>query len=289
MNASATTAALSFAHATASIPDRVHVEECGTGSPVLCLHSSLGSCRQWRPLMMHLGSGARVLAADLHGYGRSPAWSGPGALSLDDELELLQPILDAAAGPVDLVGHSYGAAVAAHIALRRPEQVRSLILYEPVLFALLSHDARDHAAAAEIHALCRALRIALAGGQATAAARRFVDYWSGRGTFDGFCDELQLRLADKMPAVMHNFDAAGAHAMVPADYRALQVPTLLMHGHTSPAPVRRVVENLSRLIPGATALAMAGLGHMGPVTHPQRVNGAIAQFVGRGEVLAEVA
>lgn len=39
-----------------------------------------------------------------------------------------------------LIGHSYGGAVSLHVALQRPERVRSLALYEPVLFAPLRDD-----------------------------------------------------------------------------------------------------------------------------------------------------
>ena len=47
------------------------------------------------------------------------------------------PMIEALAGdaPVDFLGHSFGAVLALAFAVKWPGRVRSLILYEPVLFA----------------------------------------------------------------------------------------------------------------------------------------------------------
>src|SRR5262245_38099637 len=70
-----------------------YVRAAGAGEPVVCLHSSASSSAQWRPLIERLSGRFRMLAVDLYGSGRSPAWPGERPLSLADEVALLEPIL----------------------------------------------------------------------------------------------------------------------------------------------------------------------------------------------------
>lgn len=49
-----------------------HYREAGTGTGVVCLHSSASSSGQWRALMDRLCGEFRLIAADLYGCGESP-------------------------------------------------------------------------------------------------------------------------------------------------------------------------------------------------------------------------
>ena len=61
--------------------------------------------------------------------------------------------LMAGCGPMHLVGHSHGAAVALEIAIQRPDLVRSLTLIEPAVYHLLhSGSASDLALAKTLQA-----------------------------------------------------------------------------------------------------------------------------------------
>src|SRR5262249_47423795 len=111
--------------------------ESGGGPAVVCLHASGSSSRQWLPLMEQLAPRYHVLAADLYGAGKSPAWAWKRPLTLRDEVALLEPVFARARGPVTIVAHSYGAAVALIAALEHPERVHALAIYEPVLFSLV--------------------------------------------------------------------------------------------------------------------------------------------------------
>src|SRR6185295_18102134 len=78
---------------------------------VIALHCSLGSGRQWTRLAEALGDGFDVIAPDLSGYGRN---IGRPLLpmTLADEAALIGDQIAHAKGPLHLVGHSYGGAVA---------------------------------------------------------------------------------------------------------------------------------------------------------------------------------
>src|SRR5215510_9176788 len=111
--------------------------EAGSGPGVVCLHANSSASVQWRGLMERLADRFHVLAPDAYGSGQSPPWPAGRLLSLRDEVDLLEPVFERAGNPHVLVGHSYGAAVALIAAISQPERIRAMVLFEPVLFALL--------------------------------------------------------------------------------------------------------------------------------------------------------
>lgn len=109
----------------------------GQGEPVMLLHGSACSKGQWAGLTHLLEAQFQVAAVDLLGHGETPAWPGPAPLTLADEAMAIRTLVEHVRGPVHLVGHSFGGAVALHFAQAHPDQVRSLVLIEPVAFNLL--------------------------------------------------------------------------------------------------------------------------------------------------------
>jgi pimeloyl-ACP methyl ester carboxylesterase len=66
-----------------------------------------------------------------------------------------------------------------------------------------------------------------------------------------------------------------------AAFSRLNVPVLLITGTRSPLSSRAVTQRLRRVLPQVEVTELEGLGHMGPVTHPQPVNDAIRLFLER--------
>src|ERR1700730_11450415 len=98
----------------------------GDGVTVLLLHGFGADLNTWMFTQPALAEGRRVIALDLPGHGGSAKDVGAGdGESLTDAVE---GALDALIGRGHLVGHSMGGAVAALLALRRPEIVSSLTL-----------------------------------------------------------------------------------------------------------------------------------------------------------------
>ena len=64
-------------------------------------------------------------------------------------------------------------------------------------------------------------------------------------------------------------------------FGALEMPVLLMVGRDSPASSLAVAHLLTRALPKLETLEFKGLGHMGPVTHPELVNAEIDDFLRR--------
>ncbi len=238
-------------------------------SLVLCVHSSAGSSRQWLPLANRLGDSCNVVAPDLFGHANTPEWTGEPQDVLAADAERVARLL--AGRAAHLVGHSYGGAVALRIALRYPERVQSVSVYEPVAFRLLRDFAPRSRETCEVAGVAVGVRRDLAAGLADMAARRFVDYWSGTGTFAGLPELHRQSIAKRMPTVAAHFAALWNDDARLEDYAGLRMPVAFMIGARTRAPTRRIVELLRAVIPHATYQPMSAMGHMGPVTHPHTV------------------
>ncbi|MDB5095484.1 MAG: carboxymuconolactone decarboxylase [Candidatus Eremiobacteraeota bacterium] len=97
----------------------------GRGDRTLMLLHAVGlSWRMWREAMLALPPGTRAVACDLRGHGVA-ATTPP--TTLDRHADDVRDLLDTLGLPrADVVGLSYGGAVAEHVALRHPERVASL-------------------------------------------------------------------------------------------------------------------------------------------------------------------
>lgn len=262
-------------------PPAPYVREAGQGPAVVCLHSNASSSSQWRALMEKLASGHRVVAIDSIGAGKSPPWGGGPRPTLSDEAAFIEPALLDVASPFFLIGHSYGAAVALIAAIARPDRIRALILYEPPLIALLEQEAPGQPASRELIDTAAAAAASIAAGERPAAARRFIDYWMGPGTWDRMPAERQGPIAASMDPIADWARALADEPTSLAAFGALDVPVLCLVGSASPASSRGVTRLLVKTLPNVTVIECAGLGHMGPVTHPDVVNDAIAAFIAR--------
>jgi pimeloyl-ACP methyl ester carboxylesterase len=249
-----------------------------SGRPTLCLHCSTGSSRQWASLASALGKGRHVIAPDLLGYGENPAWRYGRRLRLDDEVRQLLPLLAGAGAPVDVVGHSFGAAVATKLALEHPQRVRSLCIYEPVLFGLLKEDAGAAAARSEILAISGEVGGALSEGDTHTAAARFIDFWSGDGTWSRMPAARREGVRDRIHKVRADFEALLAEETTLAQLARLEIPVLCLSGKRSPAATRRVADLLSATLHSVRSTRFEDAGHMGPLTHAGEVNASIARF-----------
>ena len=52
-----------------------------------------------------------------------------------------------------------------------------------------------------------------------------------------------------------------------------------MTGSLSPAPTREIAALLASVLPRVELVELDGMGHMGPITHPERVNASIEQYL----------
>ena len=220
-----------------------------------------------------------VLAPDSYGCGRSPEWPSDRVITLRDEVALVEPVFARAGSPLTLVGHSYGAAVALIAALANPRRVRAMALYEPTLFALLDAEAPAPNEADGIREVAVDAGAALDAGNQDGAARRFIDYWMGAGSWDQMPDQRKAPIAASITNVRRWAHALFSEPTPLAAFRALDIPVLYLTGKRSPLSAQGVARLLTQALPRVEVVAFDALGHMGPITHPETVNAVIARFL----------
>lgn len=105
---------------------RIHVVEVGHGEPLLLI-SGLGSnTGMWRPFMEYFPH-RRIIRFDAPGTGRSSTPLCPVPVS--SLADLAETVLDdRGVSRTDVVGYSYGGAVAQQLAYDHPKRIRRLVL-----------------------------------------------------------------------------------------------------------------------------------------------------------------
>lgn len=225
--------------------------------------------------MEQLADRYRVIAPDLYGCGKSPAWPAGRPMWIDDQIALLAPAFERAGERFHLVGHSYGGAIALKAALALGERLLSLVLYEPVLFAVLLRAAPQSDPAREI----TAVRDDVLAGEPAAAAERFIDYWMGKGAWAATPDSRRATLVDAVRAQKPEWHSACNEPTPLEAFAALDVPALLMTGTASTAAARGVARLVGGVLPRVRIEEVEGLAHMAPVTHPGEINARIERFL----------
>ncbi len=124
---------IEFEHHLAQVGDvRLHYVLCGSGEPVVLLHGWPQTWWEWRRLAAELGDRYRLVIPDLRGLGGSsrPAGGYDKQTIADDVGGLLDQL---GLGPVSVIGHDLGAAVAYRLAHSRRDSVERLMIIEMMI------------------------------------------------------------------------------------------------------------------------------------------------------------
>jgi pimeloyl-ACP methyl ester carboxylesterase len=107
---------------------QVHYRRAGAGRGLLLVHQSPSSHAMWDPVLPGFAArGYDVVALDLPGHGQSDPWPG-GEPALEDYAAAVEATAEELRmAEYDLVGHHAGVAVAAAVAVRRPDRVGRLV------------------------------------------------------------------------------------------------------------------------------------------------------------------
>jgi pimeloyl-ACP methyl ester carboxylesterase len=255
---------------------RVHFTIYGAGPETVLLHAGGSSGAQWRKTAACLEDRYRLIMPDFIGFGDTDGWPGPDGPSHDDQADLVASLIARqCAGPVHLVGHSFGGAVAVRLALARPKMVRRLVLIEPVLMPLLNL-AEQPDIFAQYATLANTFIDNGRAGRDEEAWRNFIDYRNGAGTWAGLSDKARARFLGQTKQIVDTYVSNLADPTTLEDVRSMTIPTLVLCGENTTEPDRAVTQILHRTLPASQYRIIAGAEHMSPLTHPEPVADAIA-------------
>jgi pimeloyl-ACP methyl ester carboxylesterase len=110
---------------------RLHyVDFGGSGRPTIAIHGITSAGWSWLDVASGLGEGVRLIAPDTRGHGDSQ-WSATRAYGSADAAEDVAGLIQTLGlDEVDLVGHSWGALIAASLAARPGSRIRRLVMID---------------------------------------------------------------------------------------------------------------------------------------------------------------
>ena len=257
----------------------VDIVEAGTGPVVVLVHSSVAGGRQWRRLMSDLEGRFHLIAVNLFGYGRTPAWTSQRSQTLEDQVGLVEAVLADNDDRLCLAGHSFGGSVAMKAAGKLGKRVDKLILLEPNPFYLLDHHGRSEAFAESMD-LRNWIKQNGASGDWTAAAERFADYWGDAGTWASMPEERRATFTEALKPNFHEWDAVMDEATTLDEWAsALPNETLVVSAQHTVRPIREIVELMREGCPTWRFEEITDGGHMAPLTRPDLINPIVSSFL----------
>jgi pimeloyl-ACP methyl ester carboxylesterase len=111
-------------------PTDIEYAERGEGAPVLFVPGSFGTGAGWKLVMDKLGDGYRFVTTSLLGYDATTERRPPGNVTMSQQTEALDLVLERIGAPTHVVAHSYGGLSAIAHALDGSCKAVSLTLVE---------------------------------------------------------------------------------------------------------------------------------------------------------------
>jgi len=297
----------------------LHVTEIGEGEPVLFCHGFPDTARTWKRQMEAVAAaGYRAIAPDMRGYGRSSAPEDAALYTPFHTVGDLVGLLDALDLPdTVIVGHDWGAVVAFHAALMRPDRFKAVFCLSSAYTPRGDESLLDHMRAAGLQERFYMFRqIDPKADQEWADAARSIPgmiYWASGlpseetrwSPFDP-ARGLNRQAPDGEPSFadpeylaynIAEFERTGFHGSLNY-YRAVD-PFFELSGAFKGAKIRQPshfmigksdglnefrrlsFETLRIGLPGLTGfIELDGVGHWPQHEAPDAVNGALIDFLG---------
>ncbi|WNZ27711.1 alpha/beta hydrolase [Leptolyngbya sp. NK1-12] len=245
----------------------VSYDQYGSGPPLVLVHGSFSDhITNWEFVKPLFEKQFTVYAIARRGRGETDATEGH---SLDDESTDVVTLIRAIDEPVFLLGHSYGAQTALAAAVKVPDRVRKLVLYEAPRPRIVDQQAMERLEA-----------LAESGN------------WEGFA-LSFFHDQLlipleeleQLRRTELWPPIIADAKASlgdlralSQYGFNPERFRNLPVPVLLQIGTESPRDLY-ITDALAAVLPDVRIEALPGQAHEGMTTAPRMYAEAVSRFL----------
>jgi magnesium chelatase accessory protein len=265
---------------------RWHVQRLGQGPVMLLLHGTGSGSFSWRGLMPLLAQHFTVVAPDLPGHAFTSR--GPeGALSLPGMSEGLRALmLQMDLSPEVIVGHSAGAAIAAHMALQHGRMAHcTLIGLNPAWLPLPGVASWLFGPAAKLAAVNPLSAWATAKMAARPGA---IAQWVARtgSTLDAQGLDLYTRVLSDAGHVHGVLSMMAAWRIKPlaARLHELRAPVYMAIGAQDQTVPPALAKQACGLMPHAQVWLQPGLGHLAHEEDPVGTAQQILRWCGAGQV-----
>jgi pimeloyl-ACP methyl ester carboxylesterase len=242
----------------------------GTGTPLVMVHGTNGSHAHWNLALPKLNSHFTVYAMERRGRGQSGDASD---YSIEREFEDVAALANSVDGPVDVFGHSFGAACVLGAARQIPN-LRRMILYEPPMLqeqqspqraVLLDHMEQMLADGEREKVVVTLLHDMLNIPQAMIDRIQTLPNWAD-----------QVAAAHTIPRELRQ-----SHCYAPdlAVLEQITIPTMFLLGSDSPSFFKETTETLNAHLPNSRIVILPGQQHSAMLTAPELFANEIIHFL----------
>ena len=258
---------------------RLHVEDVGTGTPIVFVHEWAGDTRSYEPQLRHFSRTYRCIAYNARGYPPSDVPGDVGSYSQDRARDDIRDILDGLGiERAHVVGTSMGAFATLHFGFAYPDRARSLVLTgcgygaEPDTHALFLEETLRTAETIETAGMAAAASRYAVGPSRVQYLAKDPRGW----------DEFATRLAEHSAVGSAN-TLRGVQARRPSLWdltdamRALELPTLVISGDEDHACLAPAIL-LKQTIQTAALAVVPNTGHAVNTEEPDTFNRLVGDF-----------
>jgi pimeloyl-ACP methyl ester carboxylesterase len=253
----------------------------GMGPPVLLTHGVPGDMETLAPVADRLAANAEAITVSLRYAGPGP--HGTRTFGTEEQLLDLRDLIVALdLGPVHLVAWSYSAHAALACAVRHPELIRSLFLYEPGFPTFITDPGTLDAIRQDMVEAFAPVFEAVACGDLATALRNSIDAAANcSGWFNDQPDrvkEVHQRNAHMLPLLMTQSPPIALSA---PDLGLIGCPTTVSWGDRTRSCYSLVSQEAAGLIPDARTVVVKGAGHLLPESEPASFAKNVADHIAR--------
>jgi pimeloyl-ACP methyl ester carboxylesterase len=245
-------------------------ERSGRGRPLVLIHGAAADHTRWEPVLPDLEKHFAVYAIDRRGRGQS---GDADPYTIEREYEDVAAVVDSIPGPVDLLGHSYGAVCSLEASLKT-SNLRKLILYEPPLPTHVKKNSPPDAV--------NRMNSYLHAGEREKALIIFLQEIVG-------IPQNEMDMLRSLPGWSSRLASAhtiareeaslGPYTLKPERFSRMKTPTLLLLGEDSPPFFRTVIETLKKAIPNSRIAIIPGQRHAAMDTAPELFLNEVVGFL----------
>jgi pimeloyl-ACP methyl ester carboxylesterase len=256
--------------------DLSYVEQ-GKGTPVIFVHGAVADLRYWEPQREAFAKKYRFIAYTYRYHGTAP-WPDDGKQysAATHAADLAAFISALKAGPVHLVGLSYGGTLAAMVALKEPSLIKTLTLAEPGIFSLLAESPEGKALLDKWNKDALPMIAAIKSGDNVGATRHLSALVTGDApeNFEKWPAGLRQILLDNSRTLPLLFTET------PADItcemlRGVKAPTLVVRGANTPPLFATINQKVLGCIPGSKPAVIPNASHAMSYDNPAAFNSAL--------------
>jgi pimeloyl-ACP methyl ester carboxylesterase len=263
--------------------DLIYVDE-GKGTPVVFVHGAISDLRFWEPQRQAFASKYRFIAYTYRYHGVEP-WpdDGKNYSGATHIADLTAFLTNLEAGPVHLVGLSYGGILGAAVAAGHPELVRSLTLAEPGLFALIADKPEAKPALDAFGKGFGEAGVILKNGDRMGALKAFYALVTGNPaeTYDAQPEPRRRMFEDNSRTLPLLFATPEISPITCDTLRTIKTPTLVVEGVRTPAFFSEIDKVVVSCIAGSRLVTIPDASHPMSADNPAAFNKAVLEFIAK--------